>query len=125
MLKPEVSLPIALGVASVVFAIYSNATPTVADIRVGKPQNEDIEASRKSAAIMSAGVVGAISLMTKDPTIFVVGGAMVVGMDWWTRHANAVNPTTGRAGSQRLAAVAPPAATDGVQIDYAAGVQAG
>jgi hypothetical protein len=94
-LKPSESLMGGLAVGSVVYAIYGNATPTVADIRAAAPNDQNIANSRKQAAIMSAGLVGAISLIAKDPTIFIIGGAIIVGMDWWTRHANAVNPKTG------------------------------
>lgn len=96
-LKPEVSIGTGLGVAGIVFAIYANATPHIADIRAAEPGNQDIDASRKMAAWTSVGVVSAISLIAKDPTVFVVGGGMVVAMDWWHRHANLVNPETGKA----------------------------
>lgn len=96
-LKPEISLGVALATGAVVYAIYTNATPTIADIRSGPPGDETIEASRKSAAWMAAGVVAAISLIARDATVFIVGGAEVVALDWWTRHANQVNPDTGRA----------------------------
>lgn len=96
-LKPEVSLGVGLATAAVVWAVYQNATPTIADIRSGPPGDDHIDSSRKSAAWMAAGVVAGISLIARDATIFVVGGATVVGVDWWTRHANEVNPDSGRA----------------------------
>jgi hypothetical protein len=96
-LKPEISLGVGLATAAVVYAVYSNATPTIADIRSAPQGDPTIDSTRKSASWLSAGVVGAISLIAKDPTVFILGGAMVVAMDWWTRHANEVNPDTGRA----------------------------
>ncbi len=96
-LRPEVSLPVALATATVVYTIHSQATPTMADIRVGNAGNADINSARRSASWVAAAVVGAISLISKDPTVFIVGGGMVVLMDVWTRHANAVNPITGKA----------------------------
>jgi hypothetical protein len=95
MLKPETSILVGLSVGAVVYSVYSNATPTIADIRSAPPNDTNIANSRKQAAFMSAGLVGAISLIAKDPTIFIIGGAIIIGMDWWTRHANAVNPKTG------------------------------
>lgn len=94
-MKPEVSIPVGLATAAVVYGIYSNATPTIADIRVGPAQDNNIESARKMAAWTAAAVVGGISLIAKDPTVFIIGGTMVVALDWWTRHANAVNPDTG------------------------------
>ncbi len=96
-MKAETSVIAGLSVAALVYAIYSNATPSVADIRVAKPHDPDIEASRKLAAWTSAGVVAGVSLIAKDGTIFVMGGAMVIALDWWHRHANEVTPLTGRA----------------------------
>jgi hypothetical protein len=97
MLAKEQSIVAGLAVASIVYATYSKATPTVADMRVGNRMNDDIESSRKVAAWTSAAVVAGVSLIAKDPNIFVMGGVMVIGLDWMTRHANAVDPQSGRA----------------------------
>lgn len=96
-MKAEVSVVAGLATASLVYAVYANATPSIADIRVAKPDDADIEASRKLAAWTSAAVVAGVSLIAKDGTIFVMGGAMVIVLDWWHRHANQVTPLTGRA----------------------------
>lgn len=92
MLKPEVSIPVGLATGVMVFAVYQNALPTVADVRVAKEQDPDIDSARKMAAWTSAGLVAAVSLLAKDPTVFIIGGVIVVGMDLAYRHADAVNP---------------------------------
>lgn len=94
--KPEVSLGLGLATATVVYATYSNMTPSMADIRVGKPGDEHLETARKQAAWVSAGIVAGISLLAKDATIFIVGGTTVVIMDWLTRTNNWTNPLSGR-----------------------------
>lgn len=120
-LKPEVSLGVGLATATVVYGVYTQATPTIADIRTAKPGDDNIEASRKTAAWTAAVLVAAISLLAKDPTVFVVGGGMVIGMDWWTRHANQVDPATGKA-STAPAGMAPSATNVGdVQVQFAEG----
>ena len=43
-MKAETSIVAGLATAALVYAIYSNATPTIADIRVGKPDDGDIGA---------------------------------------------------------------------------------
>lgn len=96
-LKPEVSIPVALSVAAVVYGIYSNATPTIADIRSARPNDQTLDSSRKFATWTAAAVVAGVSLIAKDPTIFILGGSMVVVMDWATRHGNMVSPLTGKA----------------------------
>lgn len=95
MLKPEASLTVALATGAVVWAVYTNALPTLPDVRVGKAHDSDIDGSRKAAAWTAAAVVAGISLIAKDRTIFILGGGMVVAADWWYRHANARNPETG------------------------------
>ena len=96
MLKPEVSLPIATATATIVFGIYQTTNPSVAQTRVTNPGNPAIDSSRKTATWLSAAVVAGVSLLAADPTIFIVGGAMVVAMDMIHRHAGAVNPATNK-----------------------------
>lgn len=96
-LKPETSLIVGLSVAALVYAVYSNATPSITEIRAAKPGDTDVDASRKMAAWTSAGVVAGVSLISKDPTVFILGGSMVIALDWWHRHANEVNPLSGKA----------------------------
>ena len=96
-LKPEVSIMTGLTVGALVFTIYSRALPADVDMRVAQPHDTDIEASRKKAAYTAAAAVAGISLIAKDATVFILGGSMVIAVDWWTRHSNAVNPELGRA----------------------------
>jgi hypothetical protein len=127
LLKPELSVPVAAALSTLVYGIYSQATPSIADIRVGRQNDANIESSRKGAAWAAAGSVAAISLITKDPTVFVVGGGMVILMDWWTRHANAVDPATGTASSVGSAPTSPmaPAPIDGGDVQFAFAETAG
>jgi hypothetical protein len=101
-LKPEASLGVGLATAGLVFAIHSQATPSIADIRVGQPNDDHIYGSEKAATWMSVGVVAAISLVAKDPTIFIIGGAATVAMAWWTRHGNVLNPLTNSVSSEGM-----------------------
>jgi hypothetical protein len=94
--KPEVSLGLALGTGAVVYGTYQHFVPNQADVRVGKPGDETLEKARKQATWFSASIVGGISLIAKDPTIFIVGGLMIVALDWATRSNNWTNPLSGR-----------------------------
>lgn len=96
MARPEVSLPLAAATGTLVYAIYNRGLPTAADMRVGNAGDETIETIRKQNAWMAAAVVSGISLLAKDATVFVVGGAMLVGFDWFTRANNWTNPLSGR-----------------------------
>lgn len=110
-LKPEASLLTGLAVGALVVAVYSKALPSQADVRVGQPQDDDIDAARKAAAWTSAGVCAAVSLIAGDATIFVIGGTITVAMDWWVRHANANNPSLSKY-LPSLASDAQPQTTD-------------
>jgi hypothetical protein len=94
-LKREVSLGVGLATAALVWGVYNTALPAVADVRVGQPQDPDIAASERTATWVSAAAVAGVSLISKDPTVFVLGGTMVVALAWWHRHANHFNPAVG------------------------------
>lgn len=101
-LKPDVSLSVAVATGTLVFAIYQTVTPSTADIRTADPGNHDVEASERQATWTAAAAVAGISLISKDPNPFIVGGAMIIAMAWSKRHANFVNPLTGRASGDGL-----------------------
>ncbi len=94
MLKPEVSLPVALATGALVFSIYSKL-PDVTDIKVSPGGDKDLDTDEKMARWTSAAFVSGISLLAKDPNIFIVGGIAIIAMSWWTRAANAHDPDTG------------------------------
>jgi hypothetical protein len=94
-LKPEISLPVALATGALVYGIYLNALPPIVDIRTATPNHPDVASSEKGAAWTAAAAVAAISLISKDMTVFIVGGGMVIAMSWWHNHANMVDPAFG------------------------------
>lgn len=96
-LKREVSLGVGLATAALVWGVYNGALPSIADARVAQPQDRDLSASERTATWTAAAVVSGVSLLAKDPTVFVLGGSMVVILAWWHRHANHYNPSLGSA----------------------------
>jgi hypothetical protein len=85
-----------LAEAIAVYLIYQSALPPMADVRAGaQPNDTDIEAARKSAAVKSSGIVGLVFLLTRDLNAFIVGGASVAGIDYMYKHHNAINPIGG------------------------------
>jgi hypothetical protein len=97
VLKPEGSMMAGLATAAVVYGVYQSALPSIADARSAQPGNQDLQAAERSAGFISTGVVAGVSLIAKDPTIFILGGSMVVAMAWWHRHADMVKPELGKA----------------------------
>jgi hypothetical protein len=97
VLKPEGSIMAAVAMGAFVYGTYQAFLPSVADARSAQPGNQDLQAAERSASFITAGVVAGVSIIAKDPTIFIVGGAMVIGMAWFHRHADAVIPELGLA----------------------------
>jgi hypothetical protein len=87
MLKPEASIGVGLAVCTVVYAIHSNFTPSVADLQALPAGNQDVDAAERKATWLSAGVVAGVSLLAKDPTIFVLGSTAAIALAWFSRHA--------------------------------------
>jgi hypothetical protein len=86
-LRPEASIGTGLAVCAVVYAIHSNFTPTMADMQALPAGNADTDAAERKATWLSAGVVAGVSLLAKDPTIFVLGSAATIALAWFSRHA--------------------------------------
>lgn len=95
--RPEVSLSLGIATAALVYGIYGRALPNLADIRVAKESNADVDAAERNAAWTSTAMVAGISLIARDGTIFILGGSMIIAMSWWNRHANQVIPELGKA----------------------------
>jgi hypothetical protein len=102
VLKPDSSVMVGLAEAAAVYVIYQAALPNHADIRSAAPHNTDIESARKAAAWKSASVLGFVFLLTRDLNSFLIGGLALGGIDYMAKHANGINPATGKlaAGSQ-------------------------
>jgi hypothetical protein len=95
MLKPEHSLGASLAVMALDFGIYQINLPSTADVKASNPHNSAIDSSRKAATWTAVSVCAALSLLARDPNIFIFGGGFAVVLDWYYRHGNAVHPATG------------------------------
>lgn len=110
-LKPETSVAMGLATATVVGVIYAQALPSQADVRSLDSHNQDLAAAERAASWTAAGAVAAISLLTRDATVFILGGSMVIALSWWHRHSNAVSPLTGKVSGSGGTAMMVPATT--------------
>lgn len=95
ILKPSESVTVALGVAAGVLALYGNL-PDTPLIRISEPDDEDMANEERKAALLSAAFVSGVAAITRDPTVFVIGGLTMITCSWWHKHANAFDPQTGR-----------------------------
>ena len=92
-----------LAVAGVIAAINAVHMPTVASTRASAPGNQHIEAARQSSLYMGAAVVIGASLLARvgagggfASTVFIIGGAAVVGLDVAHRLGNATDNQSGK-----------------------------
>lgn len=106
-LKQESALLTGLGVAAVVLGITAVHMPTVAAARASAPDNKHIDSARKTQTAIAAGVVVLASLLAKDPTVFVIGGTVVIAVDMAHRLANHTDNQTGKLVTAANAAPAP------------------
>lgn len=98
-LKPDAEISIALATGVMAFATYQVALPPVADIRSLEPNNKDIQGSERLAAWTAAGLVSLVALLTKSPSVFTVGGLVVIVSSWSARHADQVSTVSKKAGT--------------------------
>jgi hypothetical protein len=94
LLPRETAVTVGLAQAAAVYAIYGVSLPSVTDVRSNMPHDQDVEATRKGAAMKSAGVLGVVFLLTKDLNSFIIGGVALIGIDYMYKHNNAVHPAT-------------------------------
>jgi hypothetical protein len=95
ILEPQGSVVSGIATAILVYAIYDQALPDAATMHATDANDINIEAGRKKATWTSAGILAAITLLTKDVNIFILGGVTLFALDFHARHANASNPQTG------------------------------
>jgi hypothetical protein len=119
-LKADSEVSIALAVGVLAYGSYQMALPSVADVRSLEKNNADIQGAERVAAWVSATLVSGVALITKSPSVFVVGGAVVIAASWMTRHADAVDTV-----QKRVTAFAPAPAmgSEGVIGDQIASSQ--
>jgi hypothetical protein len=73
---------------ALVYAIFNGGTPNLADVRADAKGNANTHAATKMAAITSIAAVGTLALIAKSPTVFTVGGAMILFETWKYHFAN-------------------------------------
>lgn len=95
-LKPEVSLTVAAATGALVYGIFQTELPSMADVNAAPAHNPHITRSVNVAGWTAAAAVAGVSLLAKDPTVFVVGGAFAAALTWRAKHAAMTHPATGQ-----------------------------
>jgi hypothetical protein len=95
-LKPEHSLGASLAVMALDFGIFQINLPSTADLKSAAPHNSAIKSSITAAGWTSISACAALSLLARDPNIFIFGGGFAALLTWYYKHANMVHPGTGQ-----------------------------
>lgn len=76
--------------------IWRHFVPSVADIRTAPALDGDIEAAERTALLVGTGFTLVVAGFARSAEVFAIGGLVMVALDFATKHANAVNPSTGK-----------------------------
>lgn len=96
ILKPEGSVVSGIAVAGAVWAIYNMNVGPVSQAHASDANHPANESSRKKAGYISFMFVSAITLITKDANVGLLGYASIVAMELEYRHAIMASPTNGQ-----------------------------
>jgi hypothetical protein len=95
-LKPEASVIGGLAVGALVIGIHQQATPSQADLQTLPAGTPDMDRANKTATWMSVIAVSGISLLARDPGIFLIGATVTIGMKLWSDHSIFTESVMGR-----------------------------
>lgn len=96
VLKPESSVMASLAIAGSVYAIYQLNCGNVVNAHATDANHPALQSSCKKAGLYSFTLVSALTLITRDGNVAVIGFASIVGMEIIYKSAIAANPQTGQ-----------------------------
>lgn len=96
-LSRPASVGTGLALVGFVGLTYGQFCPKVSDMRASRSYDAEATGSEKQARWTAAALVGLVSLVTRDVTVFVLGGGALVLFSWHHRYGNAYNPEIGTA----------------------------
>jgi hypothetical protein len=94
-LKPSEEVQLSALVAALVYSVFSLNAPNLADVKAAQPNNSTVHKSVKTAALTAVAVTAGVAILSKSPTVYVVGGAVIIAESWKYMGANATQPNTG------------------------------
>ena len=94
ILKPEASTIAGLATIGTVFAVYQLQIGTVAQATTTASNHPVLNSSRKKAGYTSLFAVAALTLITKDANIGILGGGTIIAMELSYRMGIMQNPST-------------------------------
>lgn len=94
ILKPEGSIIAGVAVAGSVYALYQIDVGNVSQAVASDANHPALESSRKKAGYTSFILVSAITLMTRDMNVGLLGYMSIIAMELHYRHAIMASPDT-------------------------------
>jgi hypothetical protein len=91
--RHAVELGVMIGLVDTV--IFLHFLPPVADVKTFPAHNPDIESSERTALLATTAFTLLSAGFARSWDAFIIGGAVIIGVDFAFKHANAVNPETG------------------------------
>lgn len=92
--RHAVELGVVVGLANTV--IFLHFLPPVADVKGADTFNTDIETSEREALMITTAFTLLVAGFARSLETFMIGGAVIVGVDFAFKHANAVVPGTSK-----------------------------
>lgn len=93
-IKNGITAGILVGAADIL--IFQHFVPTHADVRRADSYNNDIEAAERKALYIATIFTLLVAGFARSAEVFAIGGLTIVGIDFTLKHANAVNPQSGK-----------------------------
>jgi len=91
--RHAVEVGVLAGVADLL--IFQHFMPPVTDVKAGDQFNPLIESSERTALVVAVVTTALIAGFVRSWDTFLVGGVVIIGIDFAYKHANAVHPDTG------------------------------
>lgn len=95
VLKPEGSVISGIAVAGSVFSMYAMAMGPLSAVHMTEPNHPSLEASRKKAGYSSFIFVSALTILTRDGNVGILGFASIIAVDLVFRHGIMSDGVTG------------------------------
>lgn len=96
LLKPSESTMASAATVGFVIAVYQMNTGSIAQVHASEANHPVLETSRKKAGYTALAGVAALTLLTRDANVGILGGGTIVAMELTTRHAIMAHPVTGK-----------------------------
>lgn len=94
LLKPDASTMAGLATVGAVFAVYQLNVGTVSQATATDSNHPVLNASRKKAGYTALALVGALTLITKDVNVGILGAGTICAMELSYRFGIMANPSS-------------------------------